>query len=150
MSVLVPMKRNHTIGWPTFGGLDLQLERLLNADAPATKGVRDHWVPAVDIQETEDAYLIEADLPGLAQKDIDVQVLEDRITIRGTRKREAKHKENGYWRYERSEGAFERSFRLRGGIDAAKVNAQFEKGVLSITVPKPESTKPRQINVKVK
>ena len=148
MSLLVPIKRNSAFGWPTFTELERQLDRMFNA-APET-GAPAGWTPPVDIHETEDAYLLEADLPGMKKDDIEVRVVEDRVTIRGIRKREEKHEEKGYWRCERAEGAFERNFRLQGGIDASKVDAQFENGVLTIKLPKPEATKPRQIEVQVK
>ena len=150
MSLLVPIKRNSTFGWPTFTELEHQLDRMFNT-APATEGAPlGTWMPAVDIHETDDAYVIEADLPGMDKKDIEVKVVEDRVTLRGARKREEKHEEKGYWRYERAEGNFERSFRIKGGIDAAKVDAHFENGVLTVKLPKPEETRPRQIEVKVK
>ena len=150
MSLLVPMKRNNTITWPNFGDLEHQLDRIFNA--PVDNAVRStgRWMPAVDIHETDDAYILEADLPGLTKKDIDVKVVEDRVTISGERKREDKSDEKGYCRTERAEGSFERSFRLQGGIDGGNVEARFENGVLSVKLPKPEETKPRQIEVKVK
>lgn len=147
MSLLVPIKRHSTLGWPTFGELERHFDRMLNT--PAESAPLTNWNPAVDIHETDDAYLLEADMPGVKKEDLDIQVLEDRLTIRGSRKREDRHEEKGYWRCERAEGTFERSFRLRGGLDASKVEAHFENGVLKMTLPKPEATKPRQIEVKV-
>jgi HSP20 family protein len=149
MSLLVPIRRNTRIAWPTFGELEQQLDRMLsnNTENPDQSPVG--WSPAIDIRETEDAYILEADLPGMRKEDIDLKVVEDRVTLTGSRKRSEEHKENGYRRYERTEGRFERSFRLRGGIDGNKVEAHFEHGVLTVTLPKPEATKPRQIEVKV-
>ena len=103
----------------------------------------------MDIHETDDAYNLEADLPGLTREEIEVKVIEDRVTIRGTRKQENSKEEKGILHRERIQGAFERSFRLRGGIDGSKVEAHFENGVLSVKLPKPEETKPRQIEVKI-
>ena len=126
--------------------MENQLERIFNG-APAGRST--DWMPPVDIHETNDAYVLEADLPGLKKEDIEVQVVEDRITLKGTRKREENAESKGYRRYERAVGQFERSFRIAGGVDASKVEAKFEHGVLTVTLPKPEEAKPRQIDVKV-
>ena len=149
MSLLVPVKRNNSFPWPAFNDLEHQLERIFSApnqSACTTSGV---WSPPVDIHETDDAYHLEVDLPGLTRKEIDVKVVEDRVTIKGTRKNESVEEEKGYRRRERVEGAFERSFQLRGGIDGSKVEARFEDGVLSVKLPKPEETRPKQIEVQV-
>jgi HSP20 family protein len=149
MSVLVPIKRNSTLVWPGFSELEHQLDRIFNVGAEAASRATGAWSPAVDIHETDEAYILVADLPGLSQKDIEVKVIEDRVTIRGTRNHDVAEPEKGYWQRERAEGAFERSFRLQGGIDGAKVDAHFENGVLTVKLPKPEETKPRQIEVKI-
>jgi HSP20 family protein len=150
MSLLVPMKRNNTITWPNLGELETQLDRIFNAPNESAARSTGRWMPAVDIHETDEAYILEADLPGLSRKDIDVKVVEDRVTISGQRKLETENEKKGYRRTERVEGNFERSFRLQGGIDGANVEARFENGVLSVKLPKPEETKPRQIEVMVK
>jgi HSP20 family protein len=146
MSRLVPVKRTVAFPWAGFGELEQQFERLLG-ELPAHRPSAGSWVPAVDIHETDSAYILEADLPGMTREDISVSILDDRVTLKGTRKREAKHEEKGYRRYERAEGAFERSFRIDGGVDEAHVEARFENGVLTITLPKPEEAKPRQIAI---
>ena len=147
MSVLVPVKRSATFPWAGFSDLEQQFDRLFGPAMTASR--TGNWMPPVDIHETDDAYVLEADLPGMTKDDISLTVLEDRITLTGTRKREKKHEERGYSRYERSEGSFERSFRIQGGIDADKVEAQFVNGVLTVKLPKPEEQKPRQIEVNV-
>lgn len=149
MSLLVPMKRSNVFPWAGFGDLEQQLERLINANSAPQQSQGANWMPAVDIHESEDAYTLVADLPGMKKEDISVNVVEDRVTLKGSRKREERHEEKGYRRYERAEGTFERSFRINGGVDAAKVEATFENGVLKVKLPKPEETKPRQIEVKV-
>lgn len=150
MSLLVPIRRNTRIAWPTFGELEQQLDRMLSNTTENPEQAPLGWSPAIDIHETEDAYILEADLPGMRKEDIDLKVVEDRVTLSGARQRSAEHNEKGYRRYERTEGRFERSFRLRGGIDGSKVDAHFEHGVLTVKLPKPEEAKPRQIEVKVK
>lgn len=110
----------------------------------------DTWVPDVDIRENKDAYLVEADVPGMDKNDIHISVADNVLTIKGERKREEKKEGDGYTRYERQYGSFERSFDLPGGIDESKVTAEFKDGVLCVTIPKPEETKKKQIEVKVK
>lgn len=149
MSLLVPMKRSNVFPWAGFGELEQQLERLINPTTAPGQTQNANWMPPVDIHESEDAYTLVADLPGMKKEDISVNIVEDRVTLKGSRKREERHEEKGYRRYERAEGTFERSFRINGGVDAAKVEATFENGVLTVKLPKPEETKPRQIEVKV-
>ena len=149
MSLLVPIKRTPVFPWSGFGELEQQLERMFNPASTSAPTATAMWMPAVDIHETEDAYTLVADLPGMKKEDLTVSIVEDRVTIKGSRKREETHEEKGYRRYERAEGSFERSFRINGGVDAAKVEATFENGVLTVRLPKPEETKPRQVEVKV-
>lgn len=149
MSILVPVKRSAAFPWAGFSELEQQFDRLFGIEPVAGQTASGAWLPAVDIHETDAAFILEADLPGLKLEDIHVSVLDDRITISGARKREEKHEEKGYRRYERAEGEFERSFRINGGIDVARVEASFEQGVLTVTLPKPEAAVPKQIDVKV-
>lgn len=139
--------KNACSPWGGFQELESQLDRIFNGNtARTTSGV---WAPPVDIYETADAYVLHADLPGVTKEEIEVQVVENQIAIRGTRKLGHTVEDKGYRRFERAEGRFERSFRIREGIDASKVEAKYENGVLTVTLPKPEEAKPRQIEVKV-
>jgi HSP20 family protein len=98
--------------------------------------------PAVDIVERDDKYELTAELPGLDEKDIEVKVVEDGLTIKGEKQEEKEEKKKGYHLKERRFGAFERSFQLPKGVDADKIDARFEKGVLMVTLPKkPEAKK---------
>ena len=133
--------------WAGFRDLEQQLERVFNG--AAVPGKTGPWTPAVDIYETDDAYILQADLPGLNKDDIDLHILNEQVTLRGARNRAEQKDGKGYWRFERPEGKFERSFRVRGGVDADKVEARFENGVLTVSLPKPEAAKPRQIEVKI-
>ena len=108
------------------------------------------WAPAVDVKETEDAYTVEADLPGLSKEEIDLQIEDNVVTLRGERNAESKEEKDGYHVYERRSGKFERSFKIPNGFDAAEVKAAYENGVLRVTLPKREETKPKQIEVKIK
>jgi HSP20 family protein len=106
------------------------------------------WAPAVDIYEREGEIVVEAELPGLDSKDIDVSVEEGMLTIKGQRKAEREVKEENYYRVERSSGYFRRSMRLPAEADEEKVNASYDNGVLTVTVPKEEPKKPKSIPVK--
>jgi HSP20 family protein len=106
--------------------------------------------PAVDIIEKDNAYEITADLPGMDEKNIEVKLSNDGLTIRGEKQEEREEQKRDYYLHERSFGAFERSFTLPEGVDADKIEASFKKGVLTVTLPKrPEAIKPeKQIPVK--
>jgi HSP20 family protein len=107
------------------------------------------WVPAVDIQETENELVLKADVPDVDMKDIDVRVENGTLTLRGERKF-ASQKNAGSWhRVERSYGTFERAFTLPETVNFEDVKADYKNGVLTITLPKKEVAKPRQIKVQV-
>jgi HSP20 family protein len=107
------------------------------------------WSPAVDIIETEDALTVKADLPDVKIEDIDVRVENQTLTVRGNRKFQKDEAVKGYHRIERSYGDFVRSFALPPTVDTEKVNADYKNGVLSVTLPKKETAKPRQVKVAV-
>ncbi|WP_298267020.1 Hsp20/alpha crystallin family protein [Geobacter sp.] len=108
------------------------------------------WQPPVDIFEDENFVVIKAELPGIDQKDIEVRIEDNTLTLRGERKHEEEVRKENYHRIERYYGGFQRSFSLPHTIDQEKVKATCDKGVLTITLPKREETKPKQINVEVK
>lgn len=108
------------------------------------------WAPSVDIYETENELVLKADLPDVDQNDIDVRVENQTLTIAGERKFEAPSGENkGYHRIERSYGKFVRSFAVPSTFDTEKIAASYRNGVLSVSLPKKEAAKPRQIKVQV-
>jgi len=108
------------------------------------------WAPAVDIYETENELVLKADLPDVDLKDIDVRVENQTLTISGERKFEKQDTTKGYHRIERNYGTFVRSFSLPNTFDTEHVGAEFKNGVLSVTLPKKEAAKPRQVKVEVK
>ncbi|HYW42426.1 MAG TPA: Hsp20/alpha crystallin family protein [Bryobacteraceae bacterium] len=108
------------------------------------------WSPAVDIFETEEDLVLKADLPDVDLKDIDVRVENQTLTISGERKFEKNESGKGYHRIERSYGTFMRSFAVPNSFDTEKVGAAFNNGVLTVTLPKKEAAKPRQVKVEVK
>lgn len=107
------------------------------------------WEPAVDIQEDEKSYLIKAELPDVKKEDVHVTVENGVLTMTGERKMEKEEKNRKYHRVERSYGSFVRSFVLPDDIDPKKVNATYKDGLLTITVAKTESAKPKHVEVKV-
>ncbi len=107
------------------------------------------WAPAIDVYETNDSVVIEAELPGVDPKDVDVSVDEDTLTIKGERKLEKEIKEENYLRVERAYGKFQRSMRLPAEVDVDKIKASYENGVLKINVPKVEPRKPKTVQIEV-
>lgn len=107
------------------------------------------WVPPVDIQETENELVVKADLPDVDMKDIDVRMENGTLTLRGERKFESNKNDGGWHRVERSYGSFERVFALPDSVNTEGVKADYKNGVLTITLPKKEIAKPRQIKVQV-
>jgi HSP20 family protein len=107
------------------------------------------WAPAVDIYETENELVLKVDVPDVDQKDIDVRVENQTLTISGERKFEKEDSGKGYHRIERSYGSFARSFAVPNSFDTDKIAAAYRNGVLSVTLAKKETAKPRQIKVAV-
>ncbi len=133
-----PTEINRLFGRPLFPATWL---------APKNGG---QWLPEVDITEEKDRILVKADLPGMKQEEISVEVSDGVLTIKGERKRESETKEGKTYRVERSYGSFLRSFTLPAGVDSAKVNAAYKNGVLEVTLPKLAEAKAKQIKVEVK
>lgn len=108
------------------------------------------WQPAIDIEENNGNLMVRAEIPGMYKDDIKVSVKEDLLKISGERKQENETKEKTFHRIERSYGKFERIIRLPSEVDAGKVKASYKDGVLNVTLPKPESMKPKRIDVEIK
>lgn len=115
-------------------------------DFPALSNAQ--WVPAVDVNETEDTYLIEADVPGMAPADIEVTLEKGVLTLKGERKSEKAAEEKGARHVERSFGSFVRRFSLPDTADAESIDARVEQGVLRLTIKKKAESKPRRIEIK--
>ena len=107
------------------------------------------WAPAVDIYETEHELVVKADLPDVNPQDLDIRVEGNILTIRGERKFENKVNEENYLRIERSYGSFSRSFSLANSVNSDAIKADYQNGVLTLSIPKPEEAKPRLIKVNV-
>jgi HSP20 family protein len=121
-------------------------------DTPAPGGngsTLRRWMPAMDLVETEDHFVLRADLPGLAEGDVNIEVEDKVLTVSGERKAEHESTKEGFHRVERAFGSFSRSLTLPEGVDADAVTASFDRGVLEIRIPKPEQRKPRKISIGV-
>ncbi|MGB9432187.1 MAG: Hsp20/alpha crystallin family protein [Candidatus Acidiferrum sp.] len=107
------------------------------------------WAPAVDIYETEHELVVKADLPDMDPQDLDIRVENNILTIRGERKFENKINEENYLRVERAYGSFSRSFSLANSVKSDAIKADYQNGVLTLSIPKREEAKPKQIKVNV-
>jgi len=128
-----------------------QINRLFNEafDRSSDEGNLTTWAPAVDIYETEHELVVKADVPDLKPEDLDVRVENNILTLRGERKFEKKVNENNYLRVERSFGSFSRSFSLGSTVNTEAIKADYKDGVLTLSIPKREEAKPKQIKVQV-
>ena len=129
--------------------LQSEMNRLFNTffDEGGNGQTRRRWAPAVDLFEREDSLVLKADLPGLGEDDVQIEVRDNVLTISGERRADFEDKQNGYYRVERSFGSFSRSLTLPEGVDAEQIKASFDNGVLEVTIPKPEERKPRRIEI---
>jgi HSP20 family protein len=107
------------------------------------------WIPPMDLVETEGEFVLRADLPGLTDSDVSVELEDNVLTVSGERKSEHEQRNAGYYRVERAAGAFSRSLTLPEGTDAESVRATFDRGVLEVRIPKPEERKPRKVSISV-
>jgi HSP20 family protein len=124
-----------------------EFNRLFNSLWEQSAATSQRWVPEMDLVETDDHYVLKADLPGMKQEDVSLEFNDGTLTISGERKAEYERKEKGFFRLERSFGKFSRSLTLPDGVDPDKIDAAFHDGVLEVTIPKPEQRKPRRIEV---
>ena len=131
---------------PSIWDAATDFDRLLNFSFGGASGL---WSPAADVQEEDDRYLVDLELPGLTAEDIDINVENGLLTIAGERREEHEGESNGSSRYlvERRYGKFSRTFALPNSIDASKVTAKFENGVLTVTLPKAANAKARKIKI---
>jgi HSP20 family protein len=134
-----------------LNSLQSEMNRLFNTvfDSPSGSSgtVMRRWMPAMDLVEATDHYVLRADLPGMSEDDVAIEFDDGVLTVSGERKAEHEESKEGYHRVERSFGAFSRSLTLPQGIDAGAVTASFDRGVLEIRIPKPEERKPRKIAI---
>jgi HSP20 family protein len=138
-----------------LGTIQNEMNRLFNNlfDQPTPTGRNggggSRWIPAMDLVETGDRYVLRADLPGLSDEDVTVQLEDNVLTISGERKAEHETQQEGYYRLERAFGGFTRSLTLPQGVNPDGVQAHFDRGVLEIRIPKPEQKKPRHVQIRL-
>jgi HSP20 family protein len=119
------------------------------AELARTSQILSGWTPALDLYEDKDNFVVKAELPGMKREDIEVSLHEGSLSISGERKSEEKHADAEVYRTERFFGRFQRTVTLPTPVAAAKVKAAYKDGVLTITLPKTEEAKPKQIEVNV-
>ncbi len=122
--------------------VDRLFDRLFDTPAGAQR-----WAPPMDLVEAEDHYVLKADLPGVSEEDVAIEVENGVLTLTGERKAEHERSERGFYRIERAFGRFQRQLTMPEGIDTDAVTAEFDKGVLNVRIPKPEQVKPRRIAI---
>jgi HSP20 family protein len=136
-----------------LGTIQSEMNRLFNSffDTPthSSGAPLRRYIPAMDLVDTGEAFVLKADLPGLSESDVSIEVEDNVLTISGERKSEHEDRKGGYYRVERSYGSFRRALTLPEGVDPEAVKATFDKGVLAVTVPKPEQQAPRKVQITV-
>ena len=137
--------------FPAIGGLRQEMERFFDRffeprwdEVPALG----EWTPRLDVSETKDALVVKAEIPGVEQKDINVSLQDQTLTIKGEKQQEKEEKDERWHRVERSYGSFLRAVRLPAAVDADRVTATFKNGVLTVTLPKTAAAKGTAIPVK--
>lgn len=152
---IVRWNRPQLSAWGSFGGLSTlrnEIDRLF--DVPLSELARaslflNGATPAVDVYEDKENFVVKAELPGMKKDDIDVSLHDGTLSISGERKSEEKVENGEVHRSERFFGRFQRTVALPSSVDAGKIKAQYKDGVLTVTLPKAEEAKPKQINVQV-
>ena len=126
-----------------------EVGRLFNSllTGDATSGAVRGWSPAMDLIEEQDHFVLRADMPGMSENDVSIEVNDNVLTISGERRAEQESRQGGWHRVERSFGRFSRSVSLPQGVDLDGITANFDRGVLEVRVPKPEETKPRTVQI---
>jgi HSP20 family protein len=136
-----------------LSSLQSEMNRLFNTvfDQPTggagNGGALRRWMPAMDLVETDDHFVLRADLPGLSEDDVKIELEDNTLTLSGERKAEHESRDEGFYRVERAFGTFSRSLTLPRGVNAEAVEASFDRGVLEVRIPKPEEPKPRRIEI---
>jgi len=145
--------------WDEFREMERMMDEMMRRPLPAWRRPLTWWrvpteemawTPAVEMYDKEDKVIVRAELPGMKKEELDISVLGDTLTIKGERKAKSEVKGEDYYRCELCYGKFSRSVALPAAVDAGKVEANYENGILEITLPKAEEAKPKKVEVKVK
>ena len=143
------------VAWTGFGRLSSlrdELDRLFEspwAELSRTSQLLSGWTPALDMHEDKDSFVVQAELPGMKREDIDVSLHDGALSISGERRTEKQYEEAEVYRTERFFGKFQRTVTVPAPVAADQVTAQYKDGILTVTLPKTEAAKPKQIDVKV-
>lgn len=152
---LIRWQRPVLTPWPSLervSDLHDEIDRLFDSplsDLARTSQLLSGWTPALDVFEEKDHFTVKAELPGMKKEDIDVSLHDGSLSISGERKSETKHEDAEVYRAERFFGRFQRTVTLPAPVAADKVKAQYKDGILTVTLPKTEEAKPKQIDVSV-
>lgn len=155
MNSLTRWQRPHLATWPGFGQLTSlrdEIDRLFDAplaELARTSQLLSGWTPALDMYEDKDNVYVRAELPGMKKEDIDVSLHNGSLSISGERKNQEEFKDAEVYRSERFVGRFQRTVTLPTPVAADKIKAQYKDGILSVTLPKAEEAKPKQIDVSI-
>jgi HSP20 family protein len=150
---LIRYQRPELEPWSPFDHLTTlrdEINRLFGSAVPGFEAESlAAWTPALDVYQDKDNVVVKAELPGMKKEEIEITLLEGSLTLSGERKYEEEHKEENTFRRERFHGKFRRTVSLPVAVDSAKVKAAYKDGILTVTLPKAEEAKPRQIQVNV-
>lgn len=152
---IIKWQRPSLAAWPNFGRLSNlrdEIDRLF--DSPLTELTRtaqllSGWAPALDVYEEKDSFVVKAELAGMKKEDIEVSFHDGSLSISGERKSESQHEDTEVYRAERFFGRFQRTVTLPAAVAADKVKGAYKDGVLTVTLPKTEAAKPKQIDVSI-
>ena len=154
---LIPYRKNEWLSDPfrELENLQKEMNRLFGVSAAGnpwedTAVFRGQCSPAIDVYDSQDNFQVKADLPGMKKEEIEISLQDNNLTIKGEKKKDNEVKEKDYYKTERFYGSFSRILRFPAAIDAEKIDARYENGVLTVTLPKKEEAKPKQIRVNVK
>jgi len=137
------------IRWDPFREMT-QLQSRFDRLFEAAGGRQESWLPAVDVFDTKDAVVLKAELAGMDPADIEIEVEDNVLTIKGERRFEEQVDDERYYRVERRFGAFQRSLALPQGVKSDQIEASYDEGILTVTVPKAEQEKPKRIEVQAR
>ena len=143
---IYPILKRNTLN-QVFGDFEKEINRIFENNLSFPKESTE-WLPAIDIKEEKNQYLIHADLPGIDFKNIDVSVENNTLIIKGERESEKKENKEGWIRMERAKGSFYRSLNLPDNANVDKIDAKYDQGVLTVTIPKKEQSAARKVEIK--
>jgi HSP20 family protein len=124
-----------------------EFNRIVNNLFAPGESAPQRWMPPMDLVEVDDHFVLKADLPGMDDGDVSLEVQDNTLTLSGERRAEHEERQRGFYRVERSFGRFSRSVTLPEGVDSEAITARFENGVLEVSIPKPQERTPRRVAI---